>query len=121
MEFEPTEPPGRANRKLLLHLAQVKRLRELGYTIKQIRQAFCQAGVVIGWGTVQREVARLNKSPPRATTGTLQATQKASQPSQPSVAPTLSGTDQPQRVDVAAFFATAVDNPLINRKRGQKP
>lgn len=120
MEIEPKDPPGHAARKLRLHLAEVKRLSDLGYTIKQIRQAFCEAGVVIGLGTVQREVAKLKKSPARATASTLPIKQKTAQQSdpQPSPAPV-------KYVSADEFFARAIatgmDNPLFNRKKVPPP
>lgn len=105
MDIQPVDPPGRPNRKLRAHLDVVKRLHEQGYSIGAIRKAFCEAGVVIGWSTVQREVARLSRVP------------TTTPPAAPETEHVTAPTPSPKRVDVAEFFASAVDNPLIKRKQ----
>ena len=104
MELRPTVPPGNAQRKLRGFEAEIARLRSEGYTIAAIRQALEDAGIKVGWATVQREATRLNK--PSTATPVL-APQPP--PNKPAPAP----------VDVDSFFATHTANPLF-RKKGKK-
>ena len=57
-------PPGRTNRKLRGHLAEVKTLREAGYSISGIQQVLAATGIQVGRSVVAREVSRLASSAP---------------------------------------------------------
>lgn len=59
MKIEPSGPPGRPNRKLRAHVDVLRNLHERGYSISAICSAFCDAGIAVGWSTVQREVSKL--------------------------------------------------------------
>lgn len=100
MELKPTEPPGHAGRKLRGFVSEMARLRAEGYTIRAIHQALTNAGVTVGWATVQREVARL------------------AQPFPP-VPPTARPLAARPAVDVEGYFDPHTTNPLF-RKKGSK-
>ena len=107
MLLSPTEPPGRANRKLRQYVAEIARLKDDGYTIEGIRKAFAEKGIAIGWSTVYREVARLEKP------GAVQSPNTAQPPT-----PSMKKTDtKAATVDVDDFFKTHVSNPLLQRKK----
>ena len=108
MLLSPTEPPGRANRKLRQYVAEIARLKNDGYTIEGIRKAFAEKGIAIGWSTVYREVARLEKS------GAVPLPNTA----QPPTSSSMKKTDiNAATVDVDDFFKTHVSNPLLQRKK----
>ena len=117
MELKPTEPPGHAKRKLRGLVSEIARLRTEGYTIRAIHQALIDAGVEVGWATVQREVARLAPPSPAATT----ARQPASRPATPGEAAKAAAprTSSRQAVDVEGYFDQHTTNPLF-RKKGNK-
>ena len=108
MLLSPSAPPGRANRKLREYVAEIARLKSEGYTIEGIRQAFGEKGIAIGWSTVYREVARLEKPNTAAVLNTL-------------LPPTPSNTKKTDTkaatVDVDDFFNSHVSNPLLQRKK----
>ena len=108
MLLSPTEPPGRANRKLRQYVAEIARLKADGYTIDGIRKAFAEKGIAIGWSTVYREVARLEKP------GIAPSPKTAPLPTPTS----LRKTDtKAATVDVDDFFKSHVSNPLLQRKK----
>lgn len=123
MELQPSEPPGRANRKLRAYVSEIARLRVEGYTIEAIRKAFCAAGIDVGWTTVQREAARLSKQPPTAaaTPATARRDQAGAAPRDTrsiTPAPVVSeATKGKPKMGAEQFFAQHVDNPLIIRRR----
>ena len=113
MELKPTEPPGHARRKLRGLVSEIARLRTEGYTIRAIHQALVDAGVDVGWATVQREVARLAPPSPTATTARQPAT-----PGEDEKAP-APRTSSRHAVDVEGYFDQHTTNPLF-RKKGNK-
>lgn len=66
MKLVPREPPGRSTRKARGFAPDMRELRAQGYTFEAIREALAAAGVHVSNATVQREVARLAKSPATA-------------------------------------------------------
>ena len=66
MKLVPKEPPGRSTRKARGFAPDMRELRVQGYTFEAIREALAAAGVHVSKATVQREVARLAKSPANA-------------------------------------------------------
>lgn len=108
MELKPTEPPGRITRKLRAYVSEIARLRVEGYTIEAIRKALQDAGVVVGWSTVQREASRAES---------LQAGQLVR--SAPAAEKVLSETTKnPNAKPTAeAFFSGHTNNRLLNRKK----
>ena len=118
MKLCPTEPPGHARRKLRGLVSEIQRLRAEGYTIGAIRQALLDAGIEVGWSTVQRETARLAQAP--AEGGRSPGKASAAPPSpahagQAGAAPSSSGP----AADVDSFFDQHVTNPLF-RKKGRQ-
>lgn len=98
-------------------VSEIARLRAEGYTIRAIHQALADAGVEVGWATVQREVARFAKPSPAVTT----ARQPASRPATLSEAATAAKPRASTRpaVDVDSYFDQQTTNPLF-RKKGSK-
>ena len=90
-------------------MAEIARLKSESYTIEGIRQAFAEKGIAIGWSTVYREVARLEKP----TTTTAPSTLRPPTPSNMKKTDTKAAT-----VDVNDFFKSHVSNPLL---QGKKP
>jgi hypothetical protein len=118
MELKPTEPPGHARRKLRGLVSEIARLRAEGYTIRAIHQALADAGVEVGWATVQREVARLAQPSPAVTT----ARQPAAQPATPSEAAKAAkpGASSRPAVDVDRYFDQQANNPLFTKKGSKR-
>lgn len=52
-------PPGRTNRKLRGHVAEVKSLHEAGYSITGIQQVLAATGIQVGRSAVARELVKL--------------------------------------------------------------
>ncbi len=98
-------------------VSEIARLRAEGYTIRAIHQALADAGVEVGWATVQREVARLAQPSPAVTT----ARQPAARPATPSEAAKAArpGASSRPAVDVDRYFDQQTTNPLF-RKKGSK-
>lgn len=117
MELKPTEPPGHARRKLRGLVSEIARLRVEGYTIRAIHQALADAGVDVGWATVQREVARLSQSR-RAVTAARQPASPAAMPSEAAKAAKPGASSGPG-VEVDRYFDQHTSNPLF-RKKGTK-
>jgi hypothetical protein len=113
MELKPSEPPGHARRKLRGLVSEIARLRAEGYTIRAIRQALDDAGIKVGWATVQREVARLAQQPSPAPKATRAPGGKA-------VAPAEAGQPAPRTpraaVEVEKYFDQHNTNPLFRKK-----
>ncbi len=112
MEMKRNDPPGRSNRKLRGYLSEITELHREGYTIAGICKVLCDAGIVVGWSTVQREVARLNKSP---ATNTPQTSPVDTTPGTESVLPVTK--KQATQADVERFFSTHISNPLLKKPR----
>jgi len=112
MELKPSEPPGHARRKLRGLVSDIARLRAEGYTIRAIRQALVDAGIKVGWATVQREVARLAQPPFPAP--------RSAQPVGSAVAPADAGQPAPcaprTAVEVDRYFDQHNTNPLFRKK-----
>nr|WP_317623832.1 hypothetical protein [Acidovorax sp. SUPP3334] len=118
MELNPTEPPGHARRKLRGLVSEIARLRAEGYTIRVIHKALADAGIEVGWATVQREVARLKEgSPSIGANG--RDTKPASAPNPPPRVAQARTAGRPA-VDVDGYFDKHTTNPLFKSKRGQK-
>lgn len=131
MKLVPSCPPGRSTRKALQFAADIRQLRELGYTYEAIRAALASAGVQVSNRTVQREAARPIKQP---TTSKLDAHSShaadASEPARPEPHPLLPESSQsstlaaprisangPSGKDVAeAFRQRQSTNPLVRAK-----
>ena len=118
MELKPTEPPGHARRKLRGLVNEIARLRAEGYSIRAIHQALINAGVTVGWATVQREVARLAQSSSAATT----ARPPAARPAVPGDAAKATAPQASSRpaVDVEGYFDPHTTNPLFRKKGSEK-
>lgn len=125
MELQPSEPPGRANRKLRAYVSEIARLRDEGYTIEAIRKTLSDAGIKVGWTTVQREAARASKQPAKAAQATAE---RGRIPEPRSEAQTASPTPTPApsvnkmanekpKMGAEQFFAQHVDNPLIRKRK----
>ncbi len=90
-------------------------MRAEGYTIRSIHQALAEAGVEVGWSTVQREAARLAK--PSTATKTDQQ-----RPTMPAATPAFDPAGASPRasrgaaVEVDSYFDTHNTNPLFKRK-----
>lgn len=112
MELKPAVPPGHTRRKLREFATEITRLRAEGYTIRAIHQALHDAGIEVGWATVQREVARLS-APASATPTRRQSSHRLS----PVIEPQES---DPPRAGMAAevdsFFNSHAVNPLFRKK-----
>lgn len=118
MELKPRHPPGHANRKLRGYVSEIGRLRSEGHTIRAIHEALLDAGVKVGWGTVQREVKRLDATPAAARSS---GRQLASTSAKELIAP-----GAPERigspiaaVDVDAHFGQHITNPLFKASKGR--
>jgi hypothetical protein len=113
MELKPMEPPGHPRRNQRGRVREIARQRAEGYTIRAIRQALDDAGIKVGWATVQREVARLAAQPspaPRAArVGTAKpaAPAEAGQPAPPAPRAAL---------EVEKYFDHHNTNPLFRKK-----
>ncbi|MGP3508432.1 helix-turn-helix domain-containing protein (plasmid) [Paracidovorax citrulli] len=119
MELNPTEPPGHARRKLRGLVSEIARLRDEGYTIRVIHRALVDAGVKVGWATVQREVARLKKASPAEPAAKAREAKPAAAPNSATEVTQGKASARPA-VDVDAFFDKHTTNPLFKPKRGQK-
>lgn len=116
MELKPTEPPGHARRRLRGFVSEIARLRADGYTIRSIHEALTSAGIVVGWATVQREVARLASPLPAAPS----APQAATRPTESSDATEAASPNASRsEVDVEGYFDQHTANPLF-KKKGSK-
>ena len=54
----PTGPPGRRTRKARAFTAEIRQLRDQGYTFEAIRAALAHAGVQVSSSTVRREAIK---------------------------------------------------------------
>jgi ribosomal protein L12E/L44/L45/RPP1/RPP2 len=113
MELKPSEPPGHARRKLRGLVSEIARLRAEGYTIRAIRQALSDAGIDVGWSTVQREVARLDQAP--AFTSRAART-PATKPAAPAKAAQPAPRAARAAVEVDRYFNQHNTNPLFRKK-----
>lgn len=114
MELKPAEPPGHAKRKLRMYVSEISRLRAEGYTIRVIHQTLLDAGVKVGWATVQREAARLKRAPSSVQTADEQAAGEPTAKRQVSTTPSRAVPT----VEVDKYFDQHATNPLF-RKRGK--
>lgn len=115
MDLKPTQPPGHARRKLRGLVSEIARLRAEGYTIRAIHQALADAGVEVGWATVQRELARLARPSPAVPA----ARQPAATPAEAAKA-AWPGASLPTAADVDRYFDQVNTNPLFRKKGGKK-
>ena len=58
MKLAPTGPPGRITRKARAFAAEIRQLRDQGYTFEAIRAALADAGVHVSSSTVRREATK---------------------------------------------------------------
>lgn len=117
MELQPSEPPGRANRKLRAYVSEIARLRDEGYTIEAIRKTLSDAGIKVGWTTVQREAARASRQPAKAATaerGHIPQPRSEARTPSPSVS---KSTNEKPKMGAEQFFEQHVDNPLSRKRR----
>ena len=125
MELKPSEPPGRANRKLRAYVSEIARLRDEGYTIEAIRKTLSDAGVKVGWTTVQREAARASSQPTKAPPATAEREHTPEPRSKavtasptPSPAPSVSKSpNEKPKMGAEQFFQQHVDNPLFRKRK----
>jgi hypothetical protein len=117
VRLNPSDPPGRVNRKARAFEAEIGRLRSEGYTCDAIRAALAAIGVDVSLSTVQREAARYSKRPSRvvrkesgfaATVDVL-----ATPPSATRASSSLVGDPRTGKEIAAAFFEKRVSNPLL--------
>lgn len=105
----PTGPPGRRTRKARAFTAEIRQLRDQGYTFEAIRAALAHAGVQVSSSTVRRE----------ATKG---AAQKRGGHSEPT-APSALRSPPPPRVAEGALVPAATAGQatasLANPSRGK--
>jgi len=134
MKLVPKEPPGRRTRKARGFAPDMRELRAQGYTFEAIREALAAAGVHVSKATVQREVARMAKSPANAVaahSGTrpgheFQSAAPATE--MPGFTPTTQhpsedpvGTDLRSGKEVAeAFTSSRITNPLVRARFNAK-
>jgi hypothetical protein len=115
--LNPSDPPGRVNRKARAFEAEIGRLRSEGYTCEAIRAALAAIGVNVSLSTVQREAVRCSKRPSRVVakgssfvpTVDVPAVLAAATPASSS----LVGDPRTGREIAAAFFEKRVSNPLL--------
>jgi len=112
MELKPRDPPGDARRKLRGLVSEIARLRAAGYTIRAIHETLVDAGIEVGWATVQREIARLEYR-------TVVSSASRQTPAQSVAAVETNVVAQSAAVDVNDYFDQQITNPLF-RKRGKK-
>ena len=124
MDASKIIPPGRANRKLRGHVAEVKELREAGYSITGIQQVLALSGIQVDRSTVARELVKLATAtptaPPKVTPAAPEKTpiETVVADPQPEMKPS---EDVKKKVPTAdEFFKTYNDNPLFRRKE-KKP
>ncbi len=118
MHLQPTRLPGRANRKALVHAAEIRRLRADGYSLEAIRLALEAVGVVVSRSTVQREVTRPDAgvSPPTqvATAIGPPASGPCPAAAAPRFGPTPFAADPRSGKEIAeAFMKGHITNPLM--------
>lgn len=105
----PTGPPGRRTRKARAFTAEIRQLRDQGYTFEAIRAALAAAGVQVSSSTVRRE----------ATKGAARVRGGHSGPTAPSA---LRSLPPPGAVDGAMAPAATAGQPttsLANPGRGK--
>jgi hypothetical protein len=113
VRLNPSDPPGRVNRKARAFEAEIARLRCEGYTCEAIRAALAAIGVDVSLSTVQREAKRRSRVVAKAsgfvTTGdVVAAPTSATRPSS-----SLVGDPRTGKEIAAAFFEKRVSNPLL--------
>jgi hypothetical protein len=116
MELQPSEPPGNAQRKLRSFVAEIARLRAEGYTIRAIHQALKNAGVIVAWATVQREVQRLAQNRPDVQRLTETGPALKSPSAEPSAMNEPVSRNETTAAEVDTYFAQHNPNPLFKRK-----
>lgn len=128
MNLTPRLPPGRANRKALAFAAEIRRLRETGYSFEAIRIALLEAGVKVSRTTVKREAAKwpAAAAAAAAATATTAPQRPAAQPSVPAtpavarevvVAPRSFVGDARSGKEIAdAFMKGRISNPLVQER-----
>ena len=134
MKLVPKEPPGRSTRKARGFAPDMRELRAQGYTFEAIREALAAAGVRVSKATVQREVARLAKSPSTAVAAfsgfrsghELQSAEPMTETPELRTPP-LATPDSPAEVDLRsgkevaeAFTSSRITNPLVRARFNAK-
>lgn len=134
MKLVPKEPPGRSTRKARGFAPDMRELRAQGYTFEAIREALAAAGVHVSNATVQREVARMAKSPANAVAAHSgnrpghEFQSAASATEIPGFTPTHHHpSDSPTEVDLRsgkeiaeAFTSSRITNPLALARANAK-
>lgn len=129
MRIPENVKPGRQGRKLLSLSDELFALRMNGYTLRSLQEILKANDVLVSIQTISVELKKRNgqQAKPRKDKTTVdQSTEKQDAATGKVETPqTEQALRQPQakrqRVNVAEFFANAVDNPLITRKQGPKP
>jgi DNA-binding transcriptional MerR regulator len=122
MSLTPQRPPGHASRKARAFEADIRRLRNAGYTLEAIREALAAAGVHVAKSTVQRELSRK----PGQRLLVIQPSGAAQSPAQnppPSSADAVAKHAPSLRTgrEIAEdFYAQHNANPLLRARRAAK-
>lgn len=121
----PTGPPGRRTRKARAFTAEIRQLRDQGYTFEAIRAALAHAGVQVSSSTVRREATKgaarvcMSHAEPTATTTPRSPPPPGSQAGAVSTAatagPGTAGLANASRgkASAEAFFSRHHSNPLL--------
>ena len=117
MRLNPSDPPGRANRKARAFEAEILRLRSEGYTCEAIRVALAAVGVDVCLSTVQREAVRRST---RRSSLVANRDVQATPASATRASSSLVGDPRTGKEIAAAFFDKRVTNPLL-RDRSNPP
>ncbi len=132
MALTPKLPPGRSNRKALAYTAEIRRLRDSGYSFDAIRLTLLELGLKVGVTTLKREVAKkpltalaaphLPVPQPRSqqpTSATAACTALLTQ-AEPSPAPaSFVGDSRSGKEIVEAFMQGRITNPLLQRTKNE--
>jgi hypothetical protein len=122
--LNPSDPPGRVNRKARAFEAEIVRLRSEGYTCEAIRSAIAKTGVDVSLSTVQREAARCSKRLSRVVPKASSFVATGDVPAAPAAATcassSLVGDPRTGKEIAAAFFEKRISNPLL-RDRSNSP
>jgi len=114
--LEPSDPPGRSNRKARAFQLEIHRLLDEGYSLTAIRAALANAGMRVSKSTVHREVVR--RRPVRSASPSL-TTPVHDQVAVAARADVIGSAarrpvDSPSGRDIAAaFFEGRITNPLL--------
>lgn len=108
----PTGPPGRRTRKARAFTAEIRQLRDQGYTFEAIRAALANAGVQVSSSTVRREATKATSTPRSPPPPGSQAVAVA--PAATAGPGTAGLTDASRgKASAEAFFSRHHSNPLL--------